>query len=590
MNIQPLVKQHHNPLQPGKTKPSFKLLFGHAPVYEHDVNIRLFDAAPNKNDLHRSLADPSVFITPTHQLSDLLSTGEPSNKSLIQFLLASLKKNPLQVLKNEFNNLLSTFKGSPLNKAQGNAFALKVSDAFKRALQEIPNDKKGLTVVLPHVAPSITSSFSETDMINAKAAMVRNLAEQSILQAYNPYLYRQKGTTHNTLQSILLQNAPITYSVHEALAEGKAIGKGMNLTRYLVDAPPNVKNPRWISQKALELAEHYPNVKVSVHDRDWIQEQKMGLFLSVASGNQKTNQDSPRLVEMVYTPPDGHYSKTIMLVGKGIIFDTGGTNLKTGGDPKTGRLYIHGMHGDMAGAAAVIGAIKTIADMKLPNVRVVALTPLTPNRIGENATLPHSVFTARNGKTVEISNTDAEGRLVLADAMHYGGEKYNPDLIVDIATLTGGKVGALGAENSVAVMGNRFDITRAVTKLERQIGRKAAAVKLTQGHHQWVTKAGKGKADVYNSVNMQSGEKYNLYGQGTKFEREKHIIHHSAQGGAFLKEFLHNPNTPWVHLDIAGSEFEPVPRMGNEEYATGIGVKELYLLTKEVAEGKFRLN
>lgn len=559
-------------------KPLRHVLFGQRAAYEKPLRIGVQPAPLNTIPSAPLPKQTHLFIRPHNQISGLFPKEGPASTLLAELVQKLSKKLKSKPFKDTSGNIYSPFKVKPAETTESKEdnTLLPIVNAFRQALAKVPQEAHRLEVSLPSVEAS-------------PADLAKHLAEQAVLQSYNPYLYRSQKPHPFSVKTVTFNNLPDNPTIKAAIAEGTTLGQATNLARHLVDAPPNIKNPRWMSSKAKALATGDGLLQVNIHERSWIKKQKMGLFLSVAAGNQAKDKDQPRLVEMIYTPPDGKYDKTILLVGKGIIFDTGGTNLKSGADTKTGKLYIHGMHGDMAGAAAVIGAMKAIRDMKLPNVRVVALTPLTPNRIGENATLPHSIFMARNGKQVEVSNTDAEGRLVLADAIHYGQETYTPDLIVDIATLTGGKVGALGAQNSVAVMGNNHALSQQVAKLGQALGRKAEAFEITKAHQKWVTKNGKGKADVYNSVGMKQAAKYNVYGPGVEFDRAKHIIHHSIQGGAFLREFLADPKTPWVHLDMAGAEFEPLKHMGGEEYATGFGVKDLYTIVKHVAEGKLPL-
>jgi hypothetical protein len=143
----------------------------------------------------------------------------------------------------------------------------------------------------------------------------------------------------------------------------------------------------------------------------------------------------------------------------------------------------------------------------------------------------------------------------------------------------------------VALMGNKLKLTKQIETIEKELGRKTAALKLTDAHRKWVTAGGSGKADAYNSVSFADAKRYNLFGPGMEFNREdpKHVIQHSAQGGAFLREFLHNPKTPWVHFDMAGAEFEPVEHLGGKSYATGFGVKELYTVVKRFAEGQLKV-
>ena len=535
----------------------------------------------------------TAWVGTADQITQQLPRTNPTESWVSKLLGEMFQQQKLVTHPNgDMFSVVSTKVPANASKASG-VYTQPWVEAVKRILPAM--EKKRITEFQLNF-PSWGELPSPEARDKTRLQMASDVAEAITTYGYNPRYHRQTAQNPILLETVLLNNlvgsqaagtSPQAASapVMQAVSHGRSIGKGINLARFLVDAPSNLKSPAWIASQVKPYQSE--QLHVNVYDRGWIANQKMGLFLSVAQGN--TPNQAPQLLEMVYTPKDGHYTKTIALVGKGIIFDTGGVNLKAG-KGNDGKTYIHGMHGDMAGAAAVIGAMKAISDLNLQGVRVIGLTPLTPNLIGAAASRPHDKYVARNGKAVEISNTDAEGRLVLSDVIHYAGELYKPDLIVDIATLTGGKVAALGEQNTAAIMGNKPELVKAVEALQHELGRTGSkAVELTDAHRQWVTKDGKGKFDVYNSVAMKEGEHYNLYGDGTKYEAAKHIIHHSAQGGAFIREFLYDPQTPWVHMDMAGAEFETRPELGHDEYATGFGVKDLTTMVERVANGQLSL-
>jgi leucyl aminopeptidase len=455
-----------------------------------------------------------------------------------------------------------------------------MADALQKQLDELPAETEKVTVVLPEGLPT---------SLNREKILSR-LAEQAVLNSYNPYVFKKEGHP-SKLESVEFSAPGLNdITIAKALREGRLLAEGQNFARHLVDSPANIKTTQWVGEKASTLATN--TLKVEVRDQQWIEQgngRNMGLLLSVAQGNQaNTPAKEPRMVEMVYTPADGKFEKTLMLVGKGIIFDTGGNNLKTS-------EFIHNMHGDMAGAAAVMGAMKAIDDLKLQGIRVVGLAPLTENRMGSGATLPHDIYTARNGKTVAIDNTDAEGRLILADAIDYGLETYKPDGLATIATLTGGKVRGLGAQNCVALMGNNPDLVKQMEKISKGLGRTTANLPLTENHIKWVTRDGKGKAHAFNSVGMAEAKLFNVIKEEFNRENKAHSLQHSAQGGAFLfwnvKNGNGNPKTPGVHLDIAGAEYgEKDPKKGNAEFATGFGVTDLVGLAQGVSAGLIELN
>lgn len=460
----------------------------------------------------------------------------------------------------------------------GNANLSTLLNTVQGKLKALPKNVKSINIELPTKLP---------DGVKADT-LVRELGELLTLNGYNYNFHKQNSQPSSRITDVSLNKGSLSgKSAQEALTEGQAIGAGTNLTRHLVDTGANRKSTLYISQKARELASPTLNVDVlegaDLEGQTAKNNKRMGLFLSVAQGNAGNPDRAPRLVEMVYTPKDGQYNRTILLVGKGIVFDTGGNNLKPS-------EYIHNMEGDMAGAAAVIGTLKTLDALQVPGVRVIGLAPLTENRLGSNATLPNDLYTARNGKTVQISNTDAEGRLVLADAMHYGIEKYQPDVVSDIATLTGGKVRAIGGVNAVALSGNNPDFMKQVNSLETNgLRRKSVALELNKAHHDWVTRAGKGKADVYNSVSLADAKRFKVIAEDNVDATEP-ARQHSAQGAAFLREFFPkgSEKTPWVHYDMAGAEFGDPDPVSGETWATGFGVKDLYFLVKGVAEGKVK--
>lgn len=450
-------------------------------------------------------------------------------------------------------------------------------EAITRKLSDLPKGTKNIVIDLPKRLPTGVN----------QAELLRDLAEHVTLQGYNRNFHRQaNGPLPNLPKISISKDGQAPQGGLKALSEGQVVGSAMNLARHFVDSPANFKTTRYIADTASKLTSPTLDVQVleptDLEGKTTRNNKRMGLLLGVGAGNDKSDPNrDPRLVEMVYTPKDWDPAtgKTLLMVGKGIIFDTGGNNLKPS-------EYIHNMEGDMAGAAAVISTMKALDDAQLSGIRVVGLAPLTENRLGSGATLPNDIHLSRAGKTVQVSNTDAEGRLILADALHYGLEKYRPDTVADIATLTGGKARGVGEQNAVAISGNNLSLMKQVDALERKMSRKTAVLPLNERHQAWVTRAGKGKADVFNSVSMADARLHGVLGPYSG--PNDSMLQHSAQGAAFLREFFPSgqDKTPWVHYDIAGAEFDkPDPKSGNETWATGFGVKELYFLAKGLADG-----
>lgn len=295
---------------------------------------------------------------------------------------------------------------------------------------------------------------------------------------------------------------------------GVILATGQNIARKLMETPANLMTPTIFAKKAEELAAPL-GVKVIAHDRAWAQEKKMGSFLSVAQGSDQP----PVFLELHYSN-NPNATKPVALVGKGITFDSGGISLKPSSN-------MDKMRADMGGAANVLAAIVTLATLKAP-VNVVGITPLTENLPSGKATKPGDVHIASNGKSIQIDNTDAEGRLVLADGLHYA-HSFDPQVIVDLATLTGAMNVALGS-GATGV----FSTTTQYWNLLHDAG-------VRTGDRVW-------RFPLFNHYSKQVTD--------SQLADVLNIGKHAGQGGActaaaFLREFVTNPN--WMHLDIAGT-------------------------------------
>ncbi|MCU0496101.1 MAG: leucyl aminopeptidase [Anaerolineae bacterium] len=296
-------------------------------------------------------------------------------------------------------------------------------EGFRRAVAS--SVKKARELKLNRVAAILP--FSETW---SALDLSRAFAEGAHLGAY---IYQgQKSETTEELPAILelFASDDQQSSIETGVKEGSIIASGTITTRNLVNLPPNICTPTYLSSVARNVADR-AGLKITVLDKDQIEELHMGALLAVAQGSDTP----PRFIILEHHAAQTELP-TIVLIGKGVTFDTGGYNLKTG----EGMI---GMKADMAGGAAVIGAMQIIGMLNLP-LRVVGLIPASDNMISSTAFRPQEVVTASNGKTIEIISTDAEGRLLLADALVYA-KRYNPAAVVDIATLTGACIVALGS-------------------------------------------------------------------------------------------------------------------------------------------------
>ncbi|KAJ2731419.1 hypothetical protein IW152_004563 [Coemansia sp. BCRC 34962] len=231
------------------------------------------------------------------------------------------------------------------------------------------------------------------------------------------------------------EETPLSIVAADATAEwnaGQVYAEAQNFARELMATPANFMTPTIFAQRVQDEMASLPNVKVNVFDEKWARDQRMGGLIAVSQGS-----DEPlRFVEIVYQGRPGPGPVSLALVGKGITFDTGGYSLKLGKNMDL-------MKGDMGGGATVVAAMRAIAQLQLP-INVVATVPLCENMVSGRATKVSDVYTSRAGLTVEVMNTDAEGRIVLADALHYTVEAHQPQSVVDVATLTGAMVVALG--------------------------------------------------------------------------------------------------------------------------------------------------
>ena len=300
----------------------------------------------------------------------------------------------------------------------------------------------------------------------------------------------------------------------EAAQRGQAIADAANFTRTLSQTPPNIATTEWMAKQAESLARR-TGLKCRIfRDNDLIREKLEGL-INVG----KASENKPLMIRLEYRPKSAR-GKAAVLIGKTVTYDTGGLSLKI----NNGMV---GMKRDKDGGCAVLGAMQAIATVIKPKRPVVALLAVAENSISEEAYRPDDVITYRNGVTVEVTNTDAEGRLVLADALCWACEKENPAYIIDLATLTGGVVVALGS--TFAGMFCEDDALR--NKIEAASKASGERVWRLPMHEEYRELMKSPVADILNS----------------NANRKAHPI----QGAAFLSYFV-QPSIPWCHLDIAG--------------------------------------
>jgi leucyl aminopeptidase len=378
---------------------------------------------------------------------------------------------------------------------------------------------------------TVATLLSDVEVDGAEGAVVLG----TLLGAYSFDEYRSDPKTPRLATMTLLGEEVSDRSVDEATT----LAKGVILARDLVNRPAGDKPPTALADVATGLP---PEVEVKVYDEDDCREAGFNALLGVNAG-----ADHPaRMVVMEYRPDNA--TQTVAFVGKGIVFDSGGLSIKPAAGMET-------MKTDMAGAAAVIAAMQVIAGLGI-NVNVVGITPLTENLIGGSAQRPGDVVRAYNGKTIEVLNTDAEGRLVLADGLSLAAE-FSPDLIVDIATLTGGCKVALGSLVG-GLFSNDDDAATTVGDAATAAGEKLWRLPVEQEYRPLIDSD---IADMKNNAGRWASP---------------------ITAALLLEEFV--DDTPWVHLDIAG----PGRVDKTDHYlikgASGFGVRTLVSVAQSLAD------
>lgn len=373
-------------------------------------------------------------------------------------------------------------------------------------------------------------------------------ASQAVLEGSVLGLYRfdkyktgNKGNGKNEIKEItlLVDGRGEEKAAWDGAFMGKALAEAANFTRDMVNEPSNHMTPAIMAETARLLAKNF-RLKCRVLDRDEMERLGMGSLLGVARGSN----EPPKFIILEYS--GNKKVKPIVLVGKAITFDTGGISLKPAEHMET-------MKSDMAGGAAVMGTFMAIAGLKLP-VNIVGLIPAVENMPGGKAYKPGDILKAMNGKTIEVISTDAEGRLILADALAYA-KRYEPKAVIDIATLTGACVVALG-RHAIGMLGTDERLKSALKNAGDGSYERVWELPLWEEYEELLKSD---VADVKNAGGREAG---------------------TIAGGIFLKKFI---DCPWIHLDIAGTAWSSKEGPYRPKGASGVGVR---LLTEFLTEWK----
>jgi leucyl aminopeptidase len=366
-----------------------------------------------------------------------------------------------------------------------------------------------------------------------------NAAEhtQAVVEGFALALYEYKQYKSKVAKPLKLQTVRVDGD-KDAVRRGEIYARATCLTRTLVNDPPSVCTPRYLADAARKVAGR--GIGIRIFDQRWAKKQGMGGLLGVAIGST----EPPRFVHLTYRAPGA--KRTIALVGKGITFDSGGLCLK----PADGMLN---MKDDMSGAGAVIGVFSALAELK-PRVNVHGIFAATENMPGGSAYKTRDVLRAMNGKTMEIINTDAEGRLILADALSYAS-RLKPDEIIDMATLTGACVVALGPEIS-AIFTKNEKLQKGLLSAAHAQGEKLWPLPLEDDYLEMIRSD---VADMKNSGGRWGG---------------------AITAALFLREFV-DEGIAWAHLDIAGPALVESDKPYRPAGGTGVMVRTLLRYLEE---------
>ena len=458
-------------------------------------------------------------------LAEVLTSGEfkaEPSETLLLHRPAGVKAERLLVVGLGKVNKLSP---AELRKASGTAVRFARSRNLQSIALHFPEDR--------------ALSDEHLDTLDCLPS-ARALVEGAILANYDPDTYRSDRVDRD-LQKITVvapsQQNVTQEDIRAGFAEGDAIASAQNFARTLVNEPGNILTPTELARRTAAMCEAQ-GLQCEVHSTNMLQELRMGAFLAVAQGSA----EPPALVVMRYEPEASprEGAPVIALVGKGITFDTGGISIK-GADGMDKMKY------DMAGAAAMIGAMQAVAELK-PSVRVLGIICSAENMPSGTAYKPGDVLTAMSGKTIEVMNTDAEGRLVLADGLHYA-KTLGATVLIDAATLTGACIIALGKLNA-GLFSNDEDACAAFLKASRSAGEHFWRLPCTADYRDLIKSS---IADIMNTGMDRGGG--------------------AVTAAMFLKEFA--GDTPWVHLDIAGQAWIDDARSYIAKGPSGVAVRSI---------------
>jgi len=493
-----------------------------------------------KNQSDKDKPSPSVECADAavrDAAKDVIASGEVTAKLFETTLLhrpAKLKAKRLLLLG---GGKAKNFSTTELRKLAGAALRTLKGKSIHNFALVLPESAAPGSVNKDALPGSPTAENAPSDGISAPDA-VRAIVEGAFIGDFDPGYYKSgkdKEKDHKIDTVTIVANADDKFSELEgALHTGRIIAESQNFTRDLVNEPSNLMTPTILAERAKKMASEV-GLSCEVYGADKIRQLKMGAFWGVAQGSD----EPPALIVLRYDPPGAAKDVHLGLVGKGVTFDTGGISIK----PADG---MEKMKYDMAGAATMIGTMRAIALLK-PKVRVTAVVLATENMPSGKAQKPGDVQIAMSGKSIEIINTDAEGRLILADGLSYA-RQLGCTHLVDAATLTGAIVVALGYVNA-GIFASTDDMYERLAKANQLAGEKMWRMPIDDEYKELI------KSNIADMVN--AGSRYG----GAIF------------AAMFLKEFAED--TPWIHLDIAGTAWMEDTKPWIAKGPSGIALRSL---------------
>lgn len=406
----------------------------------------------------------------------------------------------------------------------------RTSETLRRACGAVARFLVANHVTQAEIDLSSVPGFAPTETVSA-------VCEGLLLGAFQFRRHKSPRKASPTSKIHLLVERR-TRNLTAALKRALLTAEATNLARAWSHEPPNILNPVTLAQRTRRLARD-AGLKCTVYDEKRLAQMKAGALLAVGMASKTP----PRLLVLEYSPRKnrGGKAKPVILVGKAVTFDTGGYSLKD----KTG---IVGMKFDKCGGMAVLGVMQAVAKLE-PPTPVIGIVPAAENMIAGNAYRPNDIVTTMSGKTVEIISTDAEGRMILADALTFALQNYKPRAVIDVATLTGGVVVALGAVRA-GLFSNHDGLAKALIASGENVHEKLWRLPLDEEY-----------------LDLIKGDDSDLKNSGGRHA-------HPIIGAIFLKQFVRD-DVPWAHLDIAGTATTEKNRSYRAKGATGFGVRLL---------------